>query len=605
MDRRKFIAALPAATVPALLKAQEGPAVPDPVEKDVPPRGPTIALNHLGFRPCVGRKILVVRVTNGKRPDHFLLRDIGSSDFHFTKDLTPTHGDFGPCVTAEFTDLQRQAIYQINVGDEHSVPFFIREDVWRRTLPKSVGYYRYQRCGVDVPGVHPTCHLDDARRRDNGAHVNVIGGWHDAGDLRKWMDVTMLNAIALLKLARNIADPQPGDPTHEQILDEVRHGNRYFLKMQDTDGKIWHDTAGGVNGDNSDNHWTDNIVGTPDDRYIDTRKIEEIAATFTTLQAIANQLYAPSDSAYAELCLRAGVRAWHASLRQGSTLALAWWTLAACELYRATHEATYRDEAIRLGRDLMARQATGFLADQRQVRGFWTEGEQPSEDPPGPTQLRPYFNVVFPAMPAYALLALHDTFEDAPDRTKWIDAVRMHLDEYAIPMSERNPYRIIPCGLFLGQPSPETYRPLAGRLSYRYFMPVRKSFWWLGINSHLENYALLAARFAVVEQRAPGAGKQYVDLAYRQLEWVMGANPFGACMMTDEGMRNPYPHSRFVGLIPGGIMNGIAGNAQDEPVLDQAYAIDWRTNEYWSPHVAYYIWAVSTLEGIGRKGSEE
>jgi hypothetical protein len=44
-------------------------------------------------------------------------------------------------------------------------------------------------------------------------------------------------------------------------------------------------------------------------------------------------------------------------------------------------------------------------------------------------------------------------------------------------------------------------------------------------------------------------------------------------------MRNPYPHSRFVGLIPGGIMNGIAGNARDEPVLDTEYGFDWRTLE--------------------------
>jgi hypothetical protein len=102
--------------------------------------------------------------------------------------------------------------------------------------------------------------------------MDAVGGWHDAGDLRKWMDVTMLNGIALLNLLRNFAEPRPGDPTHEQILEEVRFGNRYFLKMQDTDGKVWADTAGGVNGDNSDNHWTDNIVGTSDDRYISTTK---------------------------------------------------------------------------------------------------------------------------------------------------------------------------------------------------------------------------------------------------------------------------------------------------------------------------------------------
>jgi len=98
------------------------------------------------------------------------------------------------------------------------VQFALDEQVWRRTLPKAVGYYRYQRCGVEVPMVHPACHLDDARRRDTGEHVNEVGGWHDAGDLRKWMDVTMLNGIALLNLWRNFPHPQPGDPTHEQIL---------------------------------------------------------------------------------------------------------------------------------------------------------------------------------------------------------------------------------------------------------------------------------------------------------------------------------------------------------------------------------------------------
>ncbi|MGH9352930.1 MAG: glycoside hydrolase family 9 protein, partial [Terriglobia bacterium] len=431
MNRRGFFIALPVAAAPALLSGQAGAPVKDPVESDTPQKTPTIALNHLGFRPTVGRKILTVRVTSPCPPGTFLLRDIGSSTFHFTRPLALEHGDLGPCLTADFTDLKREAVYQISVGSEHSVPFFIRENVWRRTLPKVVGYYRYQRCGVDVPGVHPICHLDDARRRDTGEHVNVVGGWHDAGDLRKWMDVTMLNAIALLNVVRNIPNPQPGDPTHEQVLDEVRHGNRYFLKMQDTDGKIWHDTAGGVNGDNSDNHWTDNIVGTADDRYINTHKPEEAAAIFATLQALVSQFYGPSDPAYARLCLRAGVRAWNAAARRGSTLDMAWWAIAACELFRATQQTEYRDEAFRLGRDLLARQATGFMGGQREVRGYWTEDERASQGlPPGAPPPVPYFNIVFPAMPAYALLELYVLFAHAPDRPKWLDAVRMHLDDY-------------------------------------------------------------------------------------------------------------------------------------------------------------------------------
>jgi hypothetical protein len=580
MNRRHFMEAF--AALPLALNAQEGPPVKDEVESMTAGKTPTIGLNHLGFRPQAGQKIVVVRALASPQPREFTLRDVGSDPFHFTRPLTEVRSDLGPALVGDFSDLRRPGMYQVRVGSEQSVPFFINEAVWRRTLPRAVGYYRYQRCGVEVPLVHPACHLDDARRRDNGQHVDEVGGWHDAGDLRKWMEVTMLNGIALLNLLRNIPEPRPGDPTHEQILEEVRFGNRYFLKMQDADGKVWADTAGGVNGDNSDNHWTDNVIGTDDDRYINTRKRSGVAATFATLQGLAAQCYAKSDPAYASQCLSAGVRAWNAFPAPESTLDFARWAMATCELFRATQDANYRKHAILLGRSLLERQNTSFLANQRLVRGFWMDDG------------KPYVDVVNSSLPPLALLELHDTFPDAEDRDKWKDAVELHLGEYLLPMAERNAYRILPLGLFQGAPTPETYRPLAGELTYRYFMPVRKGFWWLGANSHLGGNALLLARFArILGER----GRPYFDLAYRQLEWIMGANPFGACLMTGEGMRNPYPHSRFVGLIPGGIMNGIAGNAADEPILDTEFHLDWRTCEYWSPHVAFYIWATSVLEG--------
>ncbi|MGA2631791.1 MAG: glycoside hydrolase family 9 protein [Terriglobia bacterium] len=579
MNRRHFIGTL--AVFPFAAYAQEGPPVPDPVEKMTAPAKPTIAISNVGFRPRVGKKTLVVRATGPTPPKSCTLRDVVDVKFRITRPLVAARSDFGPCLTAEF-DLDRPALYQITAGDERSIQFAIQDEVWRRTMAKAFGYYRYQRCGVEVPGVHPACHLDDARRRDTGEHVDVVGGWHDAGDLRKWMDVTMLNGIALLNLYRNNPDPRPADPTRQQILDEVKFGNTYFLKMQDRDGKVWADAAGGVNGDNSDNHWTDNVVGTADDRYINTEKRGGTAAVFTTLQGLVGQCYAQADPDYAKRCLEAGVRAWRAFPEAPpSTQDLAWWAMAACELYRATRDEEFRQHAYLLGRALMNHQNTSFIAEQRQVRGFWMNGDQP------------FMDIVDSALPPLALLELHAAFPEAEDRRKWLDAVRLYLDEYVLPMSARNAYRIMPLGMFIGSPTPETYRPLAGRLTYRYFHPARKQFWWQGANCHLGSHALVLGRaFQLLERR------EYVDLAYRQLEWIMGANPFAACMMTGEGMRNPYPHSRYVGLIPGGIMNGIAGNMQDEPVLDTHYTLDWRTCEYWSPHVAFYIWANSVLENV-------
>jgi glycosyl hydrolase family 9/cellulase-like Ig domain-containing protein len=590
VDRRQFLAAIPALTA-ARAASQAGPPVRDPVEQMTAAVAPRIALTHLGFRPGAA-KALVVRNTVADPPTQCTVLDVGTMHPVMTPRLQPIESDFGRALVAEFSDLRRPGMYQVTVGDERSVPFFIREDVWRRTLPAAIGYYRYQRCGVDVPGVHPACHLDDARRRDTGEHVDVVGGWHDAGDLRKWMDVTMLNGIALLQYIRHNPAPRPGDVSHEQVLEEVRHGNIYFLKMQDRDGKLWHDAGGGVNGDNSDNHWTDNVVGSADDRYINVSKTPVISAVFSALQALVAQSHRTTDPHYAKDCLDAGERAWRAwrpptDVEGHNTVTLAWWTVAACELHRATAKAEYADSAARLADRLVSTQVTAAFADQHDVRGFWPTGgrEDGAADP--------LVNIVYSAMPAHALLDAYEMLPRAGGSARWLAAARTYVDEYVTPLSSRNAYRVIPAGIFIGSPTPETYRPLAGRLTYRYFLPVRKQFWWQGANCHLAQHALLLGRLARI---VPSSAAAYTSLAYRQLGWILGANPFGASLMTGEGARNPYPHSRFVGLIPGGILNGIAGNEWDEPVLDQQNGLDWRTNEYWSPHVAFYIWANSVLE---------
>jgi hypothetical protein len=487
------------------------------------------------------------------------------------------------CLVGDFSDIEREAMYQVTIADELSVPFFIRPDLWRRTLPKAVGYYRYQRCGVEVPNVHPACHLDDARRRDNGKHVDVTGGWHDAGDLRKWMDATILNAIALLHLARNLGEKWDlAGSGLAPLLEEVQWGNRYFLKMQDSDGLVWADTAGGLNGDNSDNHWTDNRSGTEDDRYINASKNGRVQAMFIVTQAMAAQAFRTRDDPYSEKCLAAAKRCWDAAKRGGGSNELSWWVRAAIEMHRATSAASYADEAARLGDLLLGLQIGSFIGDQKEVRGFWQVSGG---------NAAPYTDAVHSAAPPLALLELVRAFPNHARAARWRDAVRLHLDEYVLPMAARSAYEIVPFGVFNGSPTDELYRALAGSLTYRYFMPVRKQFWWLGMTSNLECYALLLA-----EASQAFGEKRYRDIAYRQLEWVMGANPFGACLMTGEGMRNPYPHSRYVGLIPGGIMNGIAGNTQDAPILDTEYGFDWRTTEYWSPHNAFYIWTHSVLE---------
>jgi hypothetical protein len=581
MQRRTFLGMGLGATA---LVAQQGPPQPAAVEAMLPEEGPLIAINHLGFLPR-GRKLVIFRYAAEDAPEEFVIRDIGGppQPFRQERKMKRFTSEVIDCMVGDFSEVEREGMYQVTVAGERSVPFFIQRDVWRRTLPRSVGYHRYQRCGTAVPNVHPVCHLDDARRRDNGARVDTTGGWHDAGDLRKWMGATLMNGLGLLRVARNLgATWDAGGAGLAPILEEVRWGNRYFLKMQDADGLVWNDVGGGVNGDNSDNHWTDNQPGTSDDRYLNPAKGGRNQTLFVVFEAMMAQAFQKADAEYARVCLSAAERCWKARKPVNATGELAWAAMGALELYRATGRTEYAADAARAGGLLLALQNTEHTGNQKEVRGFWRVSDSSAE---------PYVDAVYGGAPPLALLELAEGLPKHREAARWREAVRLHVEEYVRPLVARSAYEIVPYGIFLGSPTKETYRPLAGELTYRYFMPVRKQFWWLGTTSHLLSYA------AMLGNAARAFGKQeYRDMALRQLEWVMGANPFGACLMTGEGTRNPYPHSRYVGLIPGGVMNGIAGNMKDQPVLDMSNGLDWRTTEYWSPHNAWYEWAVSNLE---------
>jgi hypothetical protein len=573
VERREFLQGLAlAATAAGALSAQEGPPKPDPVENMTPGPEPAIAVCHVGFRPEANKRVIV---RNMNAPAVFTMYDISSGPaFRIQRPLKRIDSDFAPALLGDFSDVTRPGLYQIRVGSELSPPFFIRPDAWRRYLPLVVSYHRAQRCGCAIPNVHAICHLDDARRRDNGQHVDQVGGWHDAGDLRKWVDATMMNAFGLLAIAKHLGAgwDLAGSgvaPLHE----ELRWGNTYFLKMQDTDGRVWADVAGGVNGDNSDNHWTDNIVGTADDRYLNTAKPNSIQAMFTALQAMYASEFFRVDTAYSEHCLAAAKRCWTSNSHSGNTVELGWWTLAAIAL----HNVTGDHEILRA-----AQQLATDLASLQNPQGFWPMARGSSE---------PYKHAVHGALPPFALLEAARDLPDSPSASQWREAAQRYIDEYAIPMCKRSAYGFMPFGLFQDSPTTEHYRHFSDAFTYRFFMPVRKQFWWQGLNAHLASHALLFAT-AAADLHRPA----YRDVAYQQLEWIFGTNPFGATLASGIGVRNPYPHSRYVGVIPGGIMNGICGNAGDQPILDTSFGFSWRINEYWSPHVGYFEWTQAMLE---------
>ncbi|RYE27913.1 MAG: glycoside hydrolase, partial [Sphingobacteriaceae bacterium] len=127
--------------------------------------------------------------------------------------------------------------------------------------------------------------------------------------------------------------------------------------------------------------------------------------------------------------------------------------------------------------------------------------------------------------------------------------------------------------------------------------------WWQGENARLSSMAT-AARMAAklfVDDRTFHA--ELENFSTDQLNWILGLNPFDACMMQGAGHNNPA--YRFFGTFeytnaPGGIVNGITSGLTNENDIDLNLSYtqtgkdnDWRWAEQWLPHAAWYLLAVA------------
>jgi hypothetical protein len=96
-----------------------------------------------------------------------------------------------------------------------------------------------------------------------------------------------------------------------------------------------------------------------------------------------------------------------------------------------------------------------------------------------------------------------------------------------------------------------------------------------------------------------------LELAWRQLHWLIGANPFNSSVVSGVGYNNPMPHSRLLGTFPGGFCTGFIGSAGDQPQLDLEGDAQWNTTEYWMTVVSNSLMALSILNPTRTPASQK
>lgn len=505
---------------------------------------------------------------------------------------------------ADFSDFKTAGSYQIETDYQISPPFAIRHRNYDRIVLGYLNFLRAQRCGCEVFGVHDACHLDDGVLDSDGSPHPAAGGWHDAGDFRKWLAFTLQHVDTLLTLhARLGADLERGGIRQIALLQEIAWGNQFFHRMINGDGQVYEDVAGGSSppgtsfryeqdwwfenhpgcfADASDNRWTDNIPGSGDERRVRTTYNPLVQWSFVQVQARASsQLPSPQG----KFCMELAKKAAYFARQHGHddrTLFLTAELRGALELFAANDHLVPAESICELVKRLVDRQAI----QQTGLSGYFLEAN-------GADAFR---SVAFTSDPILALLRFWELRDAVGDPTV-VETARLavfaYIENYLLADCKSNPYSLTPYGVF-HQPEQrerQLFRDAGEGRGVRTFMhPFNHQGIVHGTNSVLMSHAHLLAKAAALFARP-----HWREAAERLLHWCLGHNTLNSSLFTGIGYRQPVGYSYRIPQLPEAMVNGFIGRPDDTPYIEDSNAIEWNTLEYWSVPYLHAAQAASWL----------
>ncbi len=497
---------------------------------------------------------------------------------------------------ADFSAFKESGHYRLEAitaqGIVRSTRFAIGQDLLTsRCLSDVIHYFKGQRASGAFDRADRSARLFGTDQRKD-----VHGGWFDAsGDMSKYLShlsyanylnpqQTPLVVWSLLKSRALLATRRDIDGLNlcKRLGDEGLHGADFLCRMQDDAGFFYM---------------------TLFDKWSKDPEQRELCA-YATQQGLKS-----ND--------------WQAGFRQGGGMAIAALARAAREqsggdfdtnhyaeaarrgyLHLREHNLAYLDDGREniiddycallaaveltqtLGHDWLgeARERAGRLcARQRphpEFGHYWSANDDGS---------RPYYHAAEAGLPVLALLEYLGVEPDQDRRARVSAVVQQALAaELALAARAGNPFAL----------ARQYVKGVDEEPRISFFMPHHNEsgYWWQGENARL---ASLAAMAFAAARHFPQQRQILMTFGQRQLDWILGQNPFNACMLAGHGINNPSYTAGYPNAL-GGICNGITSGFDDEAEvafipeeyrdrLDQ----NWRWGEQWIPHAAWFALAIS------------
>ncbi|SHN53013.1 endoglucanase [Butyrivibrio hungatei DSM 14810] len=276
-----------------------------------------VLLNQVGFTKDSVKKA----VLDFKAADFQIKNDKGESVFSGKVQHFGTDEISGEDVSvADFSELTKEGTYKLFSGDAESVTFAIGDNVYDKLMKDICKCFYFLRCGdaltKEYAGeyYHKPCHMTKATvYGEDVDHVDVTGGWHDAGDYGRYSTAGAV-AVAhilygvrfyknLLNVKFNIPEVKCDNGKLPDILAEVKVELDFLRKMQRDNGSVWHKVTTFCHAP---------FLMPEDDKGelflfpVSSMATADIAAVF----ALASSIYKDYDKAYAETLLSDAKRAY-------------------------------------------------------------------------------------------------------------------------------------------------------------------------------------------------------------------------------------------------------------------------------------------------------
>ncbi|MGC3960244.1 MAG: glycoside hydrolase family 9 protein [Verrucomicrobiota bacterium] len=475
-----------------------------------------------------------------------------------------TWGQFTNHAELDFTALDIPGSYLIKIGASQLLPVRIGNSPYDQLAADLLEFMRQQRCGFN-PWLNSGCHQTDGRTvygpQTNGSAIDARGGWHDAGDLLKYL-LTSGNATVQMLLAYELS-PKPrylensrwiiapsfsmdhvdalalsGPNGIPDILDEARWGLEWMLKLHPAKDQLYHQVAddrdhagwrlpqnetvdyGWGKGGARPVYFADGKPQGLKNYQSASTGVANLAGRYAAAMALAHQIWKddPQQKEFAARCLKAGLEVYalgraKEGVQQGNSYGAPYryeettWAddmeWGAVELFRATGEKRFLEDAKRYAK---------LAADEG-----WMGKEQT-----GHYQYYPFMNIGH-----FRLYDLVDV-----EFQKLLAGYYRNGIERCVKAGQKNPYRV-------GVP-----------------------FIWCSNN-------LLTALVTqcLMYERMTG-DRQYREFTTKQLDWLLGRNPWGTTMFTEIGGEFPTDvHLMTVQLLKRPVRGGLV----DGPVYERIF----------------------------------